>query len=344
MPRLLRITSQPVEQFGRGKLASRLILWPFPSIDWAMQSPVSRRNFLKKSLQAGAAVSGLGLLGNRAKAIEPFKRSGSPRFQLSLAAYSFRDFFKSKDADGKLDLFQFIDFCAQHGCEGAELTSYYFPKDAGPDYFTQIRRHAFLRGVNVSGTAVGNNFALPKGDKLAAQIRDVKRWIDNAALFGAPHIRVFAGPVPKDISETDARKNCIEALEECCEHAGGHGIFLGLENHGGIVAQADGLLEIVRAVKSPWLGVNLDTGNFHTKDPYGDLARCAPYAVNVQFKVAVRESGQAKQDADFPRLFEMLREAKYQGYVVLEYEAKEDPWTAVPALLKEMKQLILARS
>ena len=28
-----------------------------------------------------------------------------------------------------------------------------------------------------------------------------------------------------------------------------------------------------------WLGVNLDTGNFRTADPYGDLAKLAPYAI-----------------------------------------------------------------
>ena len=28
---------------------------------------------------------------------------------------------------------------------------------------------------------------------------------------------------------------------------------------------------LVRAVDSPWLGVNLDTGNFRTPDPYADL-------------------------------------------------------------------------
>ena len=53
------------------------------------------------------------------------------------------------------------------------------------------------------------------------------------------------------------------------------------------IATADGLLEIMRAVQCPWVGVNLDTGNFRTADPYRDLARVAPYAVSVQYKVEV---------------------------------------------------------
>ena len=40
------------------------------------------------------------------------------------------------------------------------------------------------------------------------------------------------------------------------------------------------------------------------------------------------------------RVVKILREANYQGYVALEYEAAEDPWTAVPRLLKEMSALV----
>ena len=61
--------------------------------------------------------------------------------------------------------------------------------------------------------------------------------------------------------------------------------------HAGIVAEPDGLLEIVRTVKSPWIGINLDTGNFHTEDPYADLEKIAPYTVNVQLKVEIKRKG-----------------------------------------------------
>jgi|TARA_B110000495_G_C22751826_1_gene440475 hypothetical protein len=44
--------------------------------------------------------------------------------------------------------------------------------------------------------------------------------------------------------------------------------------------------------------------------------------------------------ADISRLIGILKKANYRGYVVLEYEAKEDPFTAVPRYLKELRQLI----
>ena len=292
---------------------------------------MNRRSFLKSSALA------LGAL-HTARAIEPFRRTGAPRMNLSLAAYSFRESFKDNAAK-HIDLFQFIDYCAEHGCAGTELTSYYFPKEVTPEFLIRLRRHAFLRGIAISGTAVGNNFAMPKGEKRDAEIASVKKWIRFASIMGAPHIRIFAG-APHGIGKEEAKAFCVEAIDECAKEAGQYGIFLGLENHGGIVAERQDLLDIVKAVKSPWLGINLDTGNFHTDDPYQDLAACAPYAVNVQVKSEIQKRGQKKELADLKRLVQILRDANYQGFVALEYEAAEDPWKEVPGLLKELKGLL----
>lgn len=302
----------------------------------------SRRDFSKLLLQTTCAVSAAGWTVN-ARAIEPFRRSGPAHFQLSLAAYSFRDFFKDSNhpqkpsgSDRQMDMFKFVDYCAEHGCTGAELTSYYFPAQLNDAYLIELHRHAFLRGVAISGTAVGNDFTMPEGPERAREIALVKTWVDRAAILGAPHIRVFAG-AGKSVSAGEARRRCIGALEECGDYAGKKGVFLGLENHGGIVAEPQGMLEIVRAVKSKWVGVNLDTGNFHSS-PYEDLAACAPYAVNVQYKTDLKfKEDKRAQPANPSRIIRILRDANYQGYVALEYEGSEDPWTAVPRHLKELQ-------
>jgi sugar phosphate isomerase/epimerase len=314
-----------------------------------MHNTIPRRDFLKVCLSSGAALAGgASLIQPMAYAIEPIKRSGSARLLLSLAAYSFRDCFidggsnakGAKEPARRIDLFQFIDFCADQNCTGAEVTGYYFPKEITTEFLLKLKHHAFLRGVEISGTAVGNTFTLAKGEKRDEEIASVKRWIDRAQILGAPHIRVFAGNETRGSSKEDSKRLCIAALEECCEYAGGKGIMLGLENHGGIVEESDEILEIVRAVKSPWLGINLDTGNFHTDDPYADLIKIAPYAVNVQIKAEIRAKGKSQEPADLPRMIKILRDANFQGYVALEYESSEDPWKAVPPLLKKLKELL----
>ncbi len=309
----------------------------------------SRRLFLECATKAmAAAVCGGVGVGVTSRAAEPVSRRLPSKLSLGLAAYSFRDFFidsnhtreRQLTADKRISIPDFIDFCASNGCDGVELTSYYFPRSVTPEFLSELRHRAFVNGMVVSGSAVGNRFTIPKGEERDREIAHVKQWIDHTSAMGASHLRVFSGDKGK-LPVEDARNLCVEALEECCDYAGKRGVFLGIENHGGIVAEADGLLEIVKAVKSSWLGVNLDTGNFHTPDPYSDLARCAPYAVNVQIKSEIQPRGVAKGLADLPRLVKILRDAGYRGFVTLEYEAAEDAWTAVPRLLKELKRLLV---
>ena len=64
--------------------------------------------------------------------------------------------------------------------------------------------------------------------------------------------------------------------------------------------------------------------------------------VNVQLKEEIRPRSKTSEPADLKRVVKILRDINYQGYVALEYESKEDPWTAVPRLLKRVKELFAA--
>lgn len=297
-----------------------------------MNATTTRRKFLTA---AGAALAG-GSLARPAAAIEPIERTGQAKFKFSLAAYSYRDLLSGKNAS--LTLADFIDDCAKMGLEGTELTSYYFPPDVTPEYLRGLKRQTFRLGLDISGTAVGNDFCHPAGPDRDRQIALVKQWVDRAELLGAPVIRIFSGQTKKGHEEADARRLAIEAIEECCQYAGEHGVFLALENHGGLTATIDGLLQLVHSVKSEWFGVNLDTGNFRSADPYADLARLAPYAVNVQIKVSMHPNGGQQEPADLKRLAKIVRDSGYRGYIVLEFEEREDPREACPRYLDQMRE------
>ncbi len=119
-------------------------------------------------------------------------------------------------------------------------------------------------------------------------------------------------------------------------------MHLALENHGGLTATADSMLALVRAVQSPWFGVNLDTGNFHGDDIEGDLAKLAPYAINVQVKVVVSGPDGKKRPTDFGRLARLLADSGYRGYIVLEYEEDEPAREACPRYLNEIREAFSA--
>ncbi len=301
-----------------------------------------RRNFLQNvaTCCAGAA---LPLAATRMTAAQESTASiDSSKFKFSLAAYSYRSLLKKKDAkdssDAKLQLSDFIDDCARMQLEGTELTSYYFPNPVTPAYLRTLKRQCFRLGLDVSGTAVGNDFGHPPGAARDQQISALKQWIEYAEILGAPVIRVFAGHVKPNVAPETAHKLMVSGLEECCDYAGQHGVHLALENHGGPTSTAAGLLALVEDVQSPWFGVNLDTGNFHTEDIYGDLAKVAEHAVNVQVKVVISGPDKVKRPADFARIAKILRDVGYRGYVVLEYEEAGDPREVCPAFVEKLRQ------
>ena len=306
-----------------------------------------RRGFLKSvsagAVGIGAASAMLGASDAQAAPLtsEGPENTGGPIFNLGLAAYSFKPHFEFKKSkaqkpqDGKsIDMFEFIDYCAQQKCS-AELTSYFFPPDADEKYFQRIKRHAFKSGVPISGTAIGNNFTIDRGEKLDKEIADAKRWIERADQMGAPHIRFFAGKRKELEAAPETMKIAIESLQQCVDYAAKYGIFVGVENHGALTPEH--IIEIVDGVESDWFGVNLDTGNFESEDPYADLVKCAPLAVNVQVKVKMKNEDGEKYDADLQRVAQIFKDAKYRGNVVMEYE-EEKSFDNVPGAMDELRK------
>lgn len=295
-----------------------------------------RRNFLQA---AGFALVGGGLAVSTAQAIEPIKRIPGKRIKLSIAAYSFRNELKANPPQMTLHE-GFIDIAVREGLDAIEPTSYYFPEPVTQEFILILKQRAFLEGLDISGTAIGNTYTFPPGPDRDQQLEHTRTWVDHAALLGAPCIRVFAGSVQKGDSIEKARAYCIETLEIACEYAGSKGVYLALENHGGIVDTAANMLPIVQAVKSPWFGVNLDGGNFTSEDPYKDLEIMAPYAVNVQIKAEINPGRKGKVPADLKRIMQIIKDSGYRGYVALEYEAEEPALIGVPKYLAQMRELV----
>jgi sugar phosphate isomerase/epimerase len=292
---------------------------------------LSRRQLLAASAMA-ALPPGL------ASAIDPIKRpSDKPDLKLSLAAYSYRDFLNLKNPT--MTLFEFIDLAAELPLDAVELTSYYWAETTDA-YLEKLKAHAAKKKLAISGVPVRNDFCVRSAADHKKQVQMVKDWTERAAKIGATTVRIFAGSVKKGDTLADAQQRVVAGLEECCPVAEKLGVLLALENHGGITDTPEHLLELVKPVKSPALGVNIDTGNFETPDPYSDIATIAPYGVVAQVKTEVSPRGKKKQEADLAREIKILKDANFHGYVALEYEAKPDPKVAVPKYVKELRKLI----
>lgn len=298
----------------------------------------SRRKFLatSASLSVGSIAGHTKFLA----AMDPLKRPDPAKLRLSLAAYSLRKYLSAKQTTSRMDLFDFVEFCRRQGLSGVELTSYYFPTVVSPKFLLDLKRHCHLLGMTISGGAIRNDFCSQDQSLIDAQLAHTRKWIDHYALLGAPVIRIFAGNQPKDEDSAVTLSRCAKHIEAACAYAAEKGLMLALENHGGVTAKAEGLLEIVKQVNSPAFGVNFDSGNFHsTADPYAELEMIAPYAINAQIKVEMQVDGK-DVEADLERIIKILRVAKYSGWVALEYESAEEPLEAIPKWLQQLKPLM----
>jgi len=248
-------------------------------------------------------------------------------------AYSYRQYLTK----GEMTLEQFLDLGVDMDLDGVELTSYYFPNTETQTLY-DVKRMALRRGLEVSGAAVGNNFCQADPAKRAEQVQMVKDWVRHSVKLGAPLLRVFAGGVPDGSTEDEAREWTVASLQECAEVAAEEGVMLALENHGGITATVEQVEALIAAAGSDWVASNLDTGNYRT-DPYGSITRTVPLAITAHVKTEV-PGPNGKEDVDIESVISALKAGGYRGYLSIEYEADEDPMTAVPRFVKTLQRLV----
>ena len=272
----------------------------------------------------------------------------APRVKLAISSYSYWHF-----RDPKISIEGVIDRAAALGVEGVEILHRQMD---GEDraYLQSLKRRAFVNGLDLICLSIHQNFVSPDKEVRRAQVEHTLRCIELAYALGIPSIRINSGrwntvsfdelmalrgiepPIP-GYTEDDAYDWCIESMAACMNKAQECGVLLALENHWGLTREPEGVLRIVNAVNSPWLGVLMDTGNF-LEAPYDKLEVMAPHTVFVQAKTYFGGGEWYTLDLDYHRIAAMLSEVGYKGYVSLEMEGKEDPDIAVPksiALLRE---------
>jgi hypothetical protein len=94
-------------------------------------------------------------------------------------------------------------------------------------------------------------------------------------------------------------------------------------------------------VNSVWFGVIVDTGYFQTSDPYQDIARVTPFAVNWQIKEKL-DGVDGTNKTDLKKLVKIIKAGGYRGYIPIETlgkgQANYEPRSRVLALLRELRE------
>jgi len=299
------------------------------------------------------------MIASSVSAQKPMHKKGNSYIKTSLNAYSFNTMLRQglEDETKGITLFALLDFCAENNFDGIDITGYFFPgypEVPSDEYINEVKKRAFLLGLDISGTGVKNDFATPDAAKRAADVEMVKKWIDVAAKLGAPVIRVFAGELPKGYENRrdEVAAYMAESLKECAAYGKLRGVLVGVQNHGDFLSTAEQCIDMVKRVNSDWFGLVVDSGKFLTKDPYVDIEKTMPYAVNFQLKESPIDA-RSPIKTDLPRIMKIVNESGYRGYLPIEtLEIKGEPRPVpdipynprvlVPAFMKEVRAAMAA--
>lgn len=316
---------------------------------------ISRRQFFATGAAAGGAVLS-GVSAAEAAATPPGESPAS-RIRLAIASYSFWHFRTEK-----VPIETVMDKSAALGVAAVDILHRQMdlnekaPLDAsGLAYLRKLKRHAFRNGIGICCLSTHQSFVQPDPERLTLNVEHTKKCIEIAHELGCPCIRINTGtwgtsknfdelmanrgiePVLPGHTEDEGFKWCIDGIQRCLPKAEECGVVLALENHWGLARTPEGLLRILDNLESPWLGALMDTGNF-LKDPYEKLEAIAPRTVYVQAKTYPGGGEWYTLDLDYARIARLLSDAGYTGYVALEMEGREDPETAVPKSVDQLRR------
>jgi len=113
------------------------------------------------------------------------KRSGPSYIKPTLNVFSFNELLLSKQTT----LPELLEWSAKQNIDAIDVTGYYFPgypEVPSDEYINNFKRKAYQSGLDISGTAIRNNFASPDPKVRAADVELAKKWIVVASKLGAP--------------------------------------------------------------------------------------------------------------------------------------------------------------
>lgn len=299
----------------------------------------SRRSFLKRAAAFGTAVlaqPAANLLAAAAEKSEPFK--------LSLAQWSLnKRFFKRGNAE-PLDNLDFAKTAKKLGVDGIEYVNQMFmDKAEDKSYLGEMKARAEGEGVKsllIMCDREGN-LGDPDEAKRKKTVENHLKWLDAAVFLGCHSIRVNAASDPK-LSWDEQAKLAADGLHALCVEGDKRGLFVVVENHGGLSSNGKWLTQVMKQADHPRVGILPDFGNFYTNrdnaelyNPYQGLREFMPWVKQAmsakaydwdtgagKFYTEDRREGR-EMTLDFERLIKIVVAGGYKGYIGIEYEGQK---------------------
>ncbi|GAB3543876.1 sugar phosphate isomerase/epimerase family protein [Spirosoma fluminis] len=310
--------------------------------------PQSRRQFLNHLGLSAAGLSLASALPTQTFADMTAKKftASAFRFDISLAEFSFAgELFSGKMTN--------MDFPAraknEFGINVLEYVSMFFNnKHTDQTYLKELKQRTDDLGMKNNLIMVdGANIADLDATKRKQAVDAHHPWVDAAKYLGCTAIRVNLGDTsiamsgaPDDPAE-EAAKAAADGYHQLLEYAAKQKINVIVENHFGNSTNIDWLVGVLKQVNMPNAGLLPDFGNFcrqrskpetndikgimATKclkeyDRYEGVKKMMPYAKGISAKTHKFDAKGNETETDFRRMFKIIKDAGFTGYVGIEYE------------------------
>ena len=261
------------------------------------------------------------------------------RLRPGVVAMSFRNQLET----GKMTYEDVVRAAANLGLEGVDMTGYWVPplqhftpglsshvvsdmvraQPANPSkqWLASLRSTAYHNAIQIYSVGSPVKMAQPTPELRQREIAFARKWVDIAYELGAGHVRVFAGSIPKGATEEQAVNWAVEVYKPVLDYAGSKGLVVGVEDDDELTQTSAQLLAILKKADSPFARINIDCGNFR-KDGYAEVARCTPYAGATHIKTNMSTPDGNREPADWVKLFGILADGGYRGFVSIEMEPR----------------------
>jgi sugar phosphate isomerase/epimerase len=263
---------------------------------------------------------------------------------LSLAGWSLQKLFRASERPLKL-----VDFPAftkeQFGIEAVELNSPFF-ESRESKYLSELRAAGERAGVKLLNIAVDEQGDLSSDDDAVRKqgVENYRRWVPVAKELGCSAIRANSGG--KNITDRPrAVKQCIDSFRKLADDGRKHGVIILMENHWGLSADPDSVIQVMEAVRETHgkdaIGTLPDFGNWPPEvEKYEALRRIMPYAHAVHAKVKDIDENLNHPAFDLERCVKVTKEAGYDGWLGIEYEGGGEPIEGVKRSVRKLRPLL----
>ncbi len=268
---------------------------------------------------------------------------------MKLAAFP-KCFMDQLVRDRTMSVFDWIAMAADLPVDGLELYDGFLTSFHAA-YLEKVRAAMERRKLKMPMLCYSPDFTQPDPAARRDEVEKQKRRIEVTAILGGGFCRVLSGQRRPEVSRRQGVEWVAACLRELLDFAAEKRVVLAIENHykdnywrhPEFAQRRDVFLEIVEQIDSPWFGVQFDPSNaiLAGDDPIELLERVKHRVVTMHASDRYLQPGHTLEELrqvedaagyaailshgvvgrglnDYPRIFRILREAGYDGWVSIE--------------------------